>query len=77
MHLHVRVITGSLRAVGAVLRTAAGFYRKQRASLDFLRIMKFTVNCGPRINQIQDRLMIYLADFCPCSVVAYDCHVAD
>src|SRR5688572_30764551 len=77
MHFHLGVITGSLGAISTVFGTSAGFYGQQCAYLDFLWVMKLPVNSGSLINQVQNRLVVYLADLFSCPVIAYQGHVAD
>ena len=49
---HARVVMRRLRAIFAILRTAAGFNRQQGGQLDFLRIEILTVHAGGLEHQV-------------------------
>jgi len=57
---NTRLVTGALRAVGAILAATASFDAKERAKLDFVIRPMLQIN-GPRLlDQVKKRLSINL-----------------
>jgi hypothetical protein len=70
MHLNVCVVARGLRAIGAVLRTAAGFNRKKCANLHFGRMVIGPVYGRRPVNKFQKWQFIYFLYFFFSPVVA-------
>jgi hypothetical protein len=63
MHVNARAVPGSLRAVGTVLRAAAGLDREQTGYLALVGVMVLTVRPGSFVYKINKRLLVKISYF--------------